>query len=572
MAAQVNVIRAELLKVREEAKQMQDAYQQNAEQRIAYQNKMAQLNQMVQERCPRDAMLVEDVIIVTLVAEKAAQDRYLTVPLKPPPPTKAGIVGGTTKSAEEAIEIYKSQIEALKKEIDYRTQLNAAEEDMDVIYRQAVDDILNVLDDFCSDSKVHRELEAFAMGGEAPGSPRKSKTKKGMVSRLLAAPKSPVRGMFTSTTADTVESPSASMSTTDRALNEYMESPSKVAFSEMKNKKPSALDIGAPPLMDDDDENDDVAFIVGCEGGTNEKGGAGNKDNTTNDAEENSDEEGHAVSDDESDAPGEDNEETDVENIEEQPPSDTLNNTINTGRGEEPVAMVEDERGDIERALTDIEDAEGEKNNTDNAKELPLSACKEAREQDDGSDLHVLPPTKPKKKRKSKKLDVNVAQEDDKRETVDPSRTERKAKEEDGARKVVLDNHGDAPPSVETANKPKKRRKSKKLEKSDAVEVETVREVENSDTPIKKKKGKKKSRDGIGAISDDNDHTTAPEKKKKSSKQKTSEDLAEAGAPAASDVAAVVRKKKKKPKPSSLNDASEKVTKKKKKKVKKIEE
>jgi hypothetical protein len=185
-AVGVQAVRGELLKVKEEAKSIQSTYKVKAEQRVAYQNKMAKLNEMIQLRS-KEVMLVEDVIVVTLAAETEAQERYSHLE----PPTKKAepvVVGQTTKSAEDAIRIYNSQIEELKEEIEYRTQMTMAETDMDIIYRAAVDDILDIMDAFCEDGRLRIEITRYSSGGSAPSSPRKP-PRKGS-GRSLAAPTS----------------------------------------------------------------------------------------------------------------------------------------------------------------------------------------------------------------------------------------------------------------------------------------------------------------------------------------------------------------------------------------------
>lgn len=179
----VDAIRATLQSAKTEAKAVQDAYKTKAEQRIAYQEKMAKINQMIQSKS-NDAPLVEDVIVVTLRAEKAAQERFYLTPEKPTLEAIPVTEGQKTKDAAEAIKIYQSQVDVLKEEIDYRTKMGMAERDMDIIYRTAIDDILDILDEFCQDGRLKVEIDNYAQGGSAPCSPRKSPKKRG-VGKLL---------------------------------------------------------------------------------------------------------------------------------------------------------------------------------------------------------------------------------------------------------------------------------------------------------------------------------------------------------------------------------------------------
>ncbi|GAX11512.1 hypothetical protein FisN_22Lh203 [Fistulifera solaris] len=239
-----------------EQRELQALYQERAHQRVEYQNKMANLNVMLQKRS-MDTMLIEDVVVVTLVAENDARERYA---LLPPAPTKTAIAvepGQKTKSLEEACNIYRSQIEVLEEMIEYRRILTATERDLDLLYRQAVDDILDIMDEYCDDEKLKADMISFAAAGTAPCSPRKE-TKKRTISRILSSP-----GTFFSPKKEAVK---------DTMQNDLLPAPLSVeppktpkqAFSQFKEN--TALnDLKAAPLIDvtenDGSMNDGDVFM-----------------------------------------------------------------------------------------------------------------------------------------------------------------------------------------------------------------------------------------------------------------------------------------------------------------------
>jgi hypothetical protein len=224
-----------------EQRELQALYQERANQRVEYQNKMANLNVMLQKRS-MDTMLIEDVVIVTLVAENNARERYA---LMPPAPTKTAISvepGQKTKSLEEACNVYRSQIEVLEEMIEYRRTLTATERDLDLLYRQAVDDILDVMDEYCDDEKLKADMISFAAAGTAPCSPRKE-TKKRTISRILSSP-----GTFFSPKKEAVK---------DTMQNALLPAPLSVeppetprqAFAQFKENA-GLNELKAAPLMD----------------------------------------------------------------------------------------------------------------------------------------------------------------------------------------------------------------------------------------------------------------------------------------------------------------------------------
>ena len=265
--ASVQAIRAELLKVKGEVQLIQQQYKEHAEQRCEYQTKMAQLNQMIQQQTStasqNDVMLVEDVIVVTLAADHAAQCRYSELPPPPPPSDKreAASTTGTTKNAEEAIQTYKAQIEMYQAEKTYREHLDAAETDMDIIFRQAVDEILDILDQYCDNVNLHRAVESFAASGNACSSPRQKRTgaKQTTLSRLLGTmnPLPPRNGSNSNNnatfTADCSEQPSSPTATETLFNESALESPKKTFDDIQKN----GMALKPPPLLIDDDDDDE---------------------------------------------------------------------------------------------------------------------------------------------------------------------------------------------------------------------------------------------------------------------------------------------------------------------------
>jgi hypothetical protein len=239
-----------------EQRELQALYQERANQRVEYQNKMASLNVMLQKRS-LDTMLIEDVVVVTLVAENNARERYA---LLPPAPTKTAITvepGQKTKSLEEACNVYRSQIEVLEEMIEYRRTLTATERDLDLLYRQAVDDILDIMDEYCDDEKLKADMISFAAAGTAPCSPRKE-TKKRTISRILSSP-----GTFFSPKKEAVK---------DTMQNDLLPAPLSVAppetpkqaFSHFKENA-ELNELKLAPLMDvsenDGSNNDGDVFV-----------------------------------------------------------------------------------------------------------------------------------------------------------------------------------------------------------------------------------------------------------------------------------------------------------------------
>ena len=78
----VEELKKRLSELKAEQAELQELYQERASQRLEYQNKMANLNLMLQNRS-LDTMLIEDVVVVTLVAENDARERYSLMPPAP---------------------------------------------------------------------------------------------------------------------------------------------------------------------------------------------------------------------------------------------------------------------------------------------------------------------------------------------------------------------------------------------------------------------------------------------------------------------------------------------------------
>lgn len=244
-----NDLKERLRALKSEQSEIQELYKERASQRLEYQNKMASLNLMLQHRS-FDTMLIEDVIVVTLVAENDARERFA---LMPPEPTKTPIQvqpGQKTKSLEEACNVYRSQIEVLEEMIEYRRALTATERDLDLLYRQAVDDILDIMEEYCDDEKLIGDMLSFAASGSAQCSPRKEK-KKGVIGRILASP-----GRLFSPKKEVTKDSMQSELLPEPVSAEPPETP-KRAFANFKQSA-QFKELQAAPLLDfsDNDDND----------------------------------------------------------------------------------------------------------------------------------------------------------------------------------------------------------------------------------------------------------------------------------------------------------------------------
>lgn len=166
-AAEVEACRNELLQLKQEAAQVNADYKKFANNRVAQQQTMARLVQTVQLQS-KDTPLVEDVIIVSLRAETAASksqaEKFEGVEA-PPKIDPANQPGGRVKSAEEAVAIYSFQIETLSTDLEYRRVLRDAEEALNVIYGEGIEEILNVIEEYCQDEGLTNEMQGIAAGG-----------------------------------------------------------------------------------------------------------------------------------------------------------------------------------------------------------------------------------------------------------------------------------------------------------------------------------------------------------------------------------------------------------------------
>ena len=163
-AAEVEACRNRLLELKQEASQINSDYKTFANKRVAQQRTMARLVQTIQTKC-KDTPLVEDIIIVSLRSETAASKaqaeklKGLEAPNKIDP---ANQPGGRTKSAEEAVSIYNSQIETLSTDLEYRKALRDAEEDLNEIYGAGIDEIVTVMQKYCEESVLINQMQGIA--------------------------------------------------------------------------------------------------------------------------------------------------------------------------------------------------------------------------------------------------------------------------------------------------------------------------------------------------------------------------------------------------------------------------
>lgn len=267
--AEVHAKRAEVLKLRDHARAIQAAYMAKAEQRLAYQNKMAKLNEMIQLRA-KDVMLVEDVVVVTLMAEKDALDRYAGSPDVPQSLAETIAEGQRTKDPNEALRIYNSQLDDLHAQIEYSSAMAMAERDIDDIYRKAVDEILDIMELYCGDPRLLSDVMRFAESGPAPSSPRKSPHKKGGVSKLLSAPSSMV---FTAKPPVPDVDIIPASPNPGRRNSDKPQSPKKKIASLSDNFGGGFVAL-SPPLLGDDDDADHDNYASNPHPGSDEDEGS----------------------------------------------------------------------------------------------------------------------------------------------------------------------------------------------------------------------------------------------------------------------------------------------------------
>jgi hypothetical protein len=122
---------------------------------------MTRMVQTVQQRCPDDVPLVEDVIVVSLHSETAASLSKFEIPEAPVIDPK-NQPSGRTKSAEEAIAVYKGQIETLQLDRKYREALLHTETAMVTIYGEGIRDIVGTVKEYCSNSGLIEQIENIA--------------------------------------------------------------------------------------------------------------------------------------------------------------------------------------------------------------------------------------------------------------------------------------------------------------------------------------------------------------------------------------------------------------------------
>jgi hypothetical protein len=159
-AAEVEACRAQLLRMKAEAQGTQGSYKTAANHRIAMQQKIAQMVQLVQGRSS-DVELVEDVIIASLKAETQASLSQCEIP-EAPVIDPNNQPSGRTASAEEAMASYKSQMAILQKEHEYREGMRKAEELMGGFYKNGIDRILAVMKEHCKDPRLMQQLQGIA--------------------------------------------------------------------------------------------------------------------------------------------------------------------------------------------------------------------------------------------------------------------------------------------------------------------------------------------------------------------------------------------------------------------------
>jgi hypothetical protein len=169
--AEVDAKRNELLHWKGLVADTYAEYKTQADLRIARQREMAQLVQLVQQSqkqaatVTNDIPLVEDVILASLWAETRALQSQQLVPDKPviDPDNQPQ---GMTKSAEEAIAVYSSQIEVLMQDHQYRQVMLDNEASMANELGAGLTQIEGIVRDYCQNQSLRDQvLELMQKGG-----------------------------------------------------------------------------------------------------------------------------------------------------------------------------------------------------------------------------------------------------------------------------------------------------------------------------------------------------------------------------------------------------------------------
>jgi prefoldin subunit 5 len=151
-AADVQAIRAEVQQLKNDMASIDSQYRQLASKRIEGQQKLAGLSQKIQQSS-KDLLLVEDIVVITLSSETSA--KLSLPPIENPAETRTQqAIPGKVSSADEAVKIYSEQKAMLLQDIEYRTMLRDAEKTMVDIYDKAVEEMLDVLNEYCSDKNL----------------------------------------------------------------------------------------------------------------------------------------------------------------------------------------------------------------------------------------------------------------------------------------------------------------------------------------------------------------------------------------------------------------------------------
>jgi hypothetical protein len=165
--AEVDAKRNELLHWKGLVADTYAEYKTQADLRIARQREMAQLVQLVQQSqkqatTANDIPLVEDVILASLWAETRALQSQQLVPDKPviDPDNQPQ---GMTKSAEEAIAVYSSQIEVLMQDHQYRQAMLDNEASMAKELGAGLTQIECIVRDYCHNQSLRDQVLELLM-------------------------------------------------------------------------------------------------------------------------------------------------------------------------------------------------------------------------------------------------------------------------------------------------------------------------------------------------------------------------------------------------------------------------
>jgi hypothetical protein len=163
--ADVEAKRGELLALKQSVADTYATYKSQADLRIARQHQMAEVVQLVQSSQSADVPLVEDVILASLWAETKALRSKEVVPEKPEI-DPANQPQGMTKSAEEAIAVYNSQIAVLSRDLKYRQAMSNNETAMAKEFGAGLLQIEGIVCDYCqTESLRNHVLEITKRGG-----------------------------------------------------------------------------------------------------------------------------------------------------------------------------------------------------------------------------------------------------------------------------------------------------------------------------------------------------------------------------------------------------------------------